>query len=89
MSWFDVRPEVSGLLAFFIINEIFRMKDFGHLNYGINPKVPAERSVEWVNSLDGHGNEDVTAITYKSYSQKAQNKRFVCGPTIYQRLSEL
>ena len=53
------------------------MKDFGHLNYGINPKVPAERSVEWVNSLDGHGNEDVTATTYKSYSQKAQNKRFV------------
>ena len=52
------------------------MKDFGHLNYGINPKVPAERKIEWVNSLDGHGNESVTESTYKSYSTKAQNKRF-------------
>ena len=52
------------------------MKDFGHLNYGINPKVPADRNIEWVNSLDGHGNEDVTEAVYKSYSQKAQNKRF-------------
>ena len=54
----------------------FKMKDFGHLNYGINPKVPAERKIEWVNSLDGHGNESVTESTYKSYSTKAQNKRF-------------
>ena len=52
------------------------MKDFGHLNYGINPKVPAERKIEWVNGLDGPGNEDVTEATYKSYSTKAQNKRF-------------
>ena len=52
------------------------MKDFGHLNYGINPKVPADRNIEWVNSLDGHGNNDVTKAVYKSYSQKAQNKRF-------------
>ena len=52
------------------------MKDFGHLNYGINPKVPAERKVEWVNTLDGHGYEDVTEATYQSYSTKAQNKRF-------------
>ena len=52
------------------------MKDFGHLNYGINPKVPAERKIEWVNGLDGPGNEDVTEATYKSYTTKAQNKRF-------------
>ena len=52
------------------------MKDFGHLNYGINPKVPADRNIEWVNNLDGHGNNDVTEAVYNSYSQKAQNKRF-------------
>merc|ERR1711970_609236 len=51
-----------------------RMKDFGHLNYGINPEVPEGRNVEWVNSLNGHGHQKTTDQAYKSYSEKTQNK---------------
>ena len=53
------------------------MKDFGHLNYGINPEVPSERNIEWVHSLDGHGNDDITKGSYSAYTDKSQNKRFL------------